>query len=142
MEERYESSGKRLFSLEDNPKIPKNKRKTILDFNTELEIKHLREKYIKLGKVKLKKLFEKEYGKYISQHHISFVIQKYNLYFDPQKAKKIRSKKEKGKGGKKIRINEVNPKDYLKKDKPFFFCLDSIILYLPYGIKRYILNYC
>jgi transposase-like protein len=120
----YEKSGKKLQSLEDLPKTPIVKRSKSLDLKTELEIKHLREKYIKLGKVKHKMLFEKEYGRYISQHHISFVIQKYNLFLDPQKAKKIRLKKEKGKGGKKIRINEVNPKDYLKKDKPFFFCLD------------------
>jgi hypothetical protein len=139
---RYEKSGKKLQSLEDLPKTPIVKRSKSLDLKTELKIKHLREKYIRLGKAKLQKLFKKGYGKDISQHNISFVIQKYNLFLDPQKAKKIRLKKEKGKGGKKIRINEVNPKDYLKKDKPFFFCLDSIILYLPYGIKRYILNYC
>ena len=55
-------------------------------------------------------------------------------------AKRIRSKKTKGKGAKKLKISEVNPKSYLTKDKPFFFCCDSIVLYLPYGIKRYILT--
>lgn len=137
---RYESSGKKLSSLEDMPKTPKTKRGKTLDFKTEMNIKHLREKYIRMGKVKLQRLFKKEYGYFVSQSHIAYVISKYNLFYDPISAKRIRSKKIKNKGAKKIRINDINPKDYLKDDKPFFFCLDSIVLYLPYGIKRYILT--
>ncbi|MGB9883673.1 MAG: integrase core domain-containing protein, partial [Microgenomates group bacterium] len=137
---RFEKSGRRLVSLEDESRSPKTKRKTILDFNTELNIKHLRERYIRLGKVKLQKLFEKEYGYFVSQNHIAYVIQKYNLYYDKVKARKIRSKKIKGKGAKKIKINEVNPNNYLSFEKPFFFTTDTIVLYLPYGIKRYILT--
>jgi transposase InsO family protein/transposase-like protein len=137
---RYEKSGRKLSSLEDLPKTPRRKRSKILDFKTELDIKHLREKYIRIGKVKLQRLFKKQYGYYVSQSHIAYVISKYNLYYDPEKAKRIRSKKNKSQGAKKIRINEVNPKDYLTEEKPFFFCLDSIVLYLPYGIKRYILT--
>jgi len=137
---RYERSGKRLSSLENISKAPKTKRETVLDFKTELDIKHIREKYIRLGKVKIQKLFKDEYGYFVSQNHISYVIQKHNLYFDPVTAKRIRSKKIKGRGNKKIRINEVNPHDYLSPDKPFFFCCDTIVLYLPYGIKRYILT--
>ncbi len=138
---RFENSGKKLSSLEDLPKTPKTKRKVNLDFKVELDIKHLREKYIRLGKVKLQKLFKKQYGYYVSQSHISYVIQKYNLYFDPLKAKRIRSKKVKNMGGKKrIKINEVNPRNYIFPQKPFFFCCDTIVLYLPYGIKRYVLT--
>jgi len=137
---RFEKSGRKLSSLEDIPKTPITKRTKTLDFKTELNIKHLREKYIRLGKVKLQKLFKTEYNQYISQSHIAYVIKKYNLYHNPVKTKNIRSKKDKLRGARKIRINETNPKDYLTKDKPFFFCLDSIVLYLPYGIKRYILT--
>jgi len=137
---RYESSGKKLSSLENLPKIPITKRKRILDFSTEIKIKHLREKYIRLGKVKLQKIFKRKYGEYISQSHISYVIQEYNLYYDPVKVARIRTKKIKGRGAKKVRINKINPKDYLSNEKPFFFCLDTIVLYLPYGIKRYILT--
>lgn len=137
---RFERSGKRLFSLENLPKAPKSRRTINLDFKTELNIKHLRIKYIRLGKVKLQKLFLKHYGYFVSQNHISYVISKYNLYYDPVKAKNIRSKKVKDKGAKKIKINEINPKDYLTSSKPFFFACDTIVLYLPYGIKRYILT--
>ena len=138
--DRYEKSDKRLSSLEDISKAPKTKRSINLDFKTELNIKHIREKYIRLGKVKLQRLFKDEYGYFVSQNHISYVIKKYNLYYDRVKAKRIRSKKIKGRGGKKIRINEINPKDYISINKPFFFCFDTIVLYLPYGIKRYILT--
>jgi len=137
---RYESSGKKLSSLENITRAPILRRKTSLDFKTETDIKHLREKYIRTGKVKLQKLFKEEYGYFVSQNHISQVIKKHNLYFDPVSASRIRSKKIKGMGHKKIRINEVNPNDYLTKEKPFFFCCDTIVLYLPYGIKRYILT--
>ena len=137
---RYEESGKRLSSLENLSKAPKTKRYINLNFKTELDIKHIRKKYIRLGKVKLQKLFKDEHGYFVSQNHISYVISKHNLYFDPVTAKRIRSKKIKGRGNKKIRINEVNLNDYLSSKKPFFFTTDTIVLYLPYGIKRYILT--
>ena len=137
---RYENSGKQLSSLEDMSKAPNTKRQSLLSYESELNVKHLRQKYIRLGKVKLQKLFKTEYGQYVSQSHIASVIQKYNLYYDPNTAKRIRSKKIKGKGAKKIRINEINPNYYLTEQKPFFFTTDTIVLYLPYGIKRYILT--
>jgi|GEM_PF-5546866 len=39
---RFESSGKRLFSLENLSKAPKSRREINLDFKTELDIKHIR----------------------------------------------------------------------------------------------------
>ncbi len=98
---RYKQSDKKLSSFENYIKISLTKRKTTLDFNTELKIKHLREKYIRLGKIKLQRLFKKEYGEYVSQSHIAYVIKKYNLFYDPVLAKKIRSKKNKLRGTKK-----------------------------------------
>jgi transposase InsO family protein len=68
------------------------------------------------------------------------VIEKYNLYYDAKKAGRIRTKKNKNRGKKKLKIHEVNPRDYLSKKKPFFFCCDTIVLYLPGGLKRYVLT--
>ena len=90
---RFEESKRKLSSLANLPKTPKTKRRRVLDFKIELNIKHLREKYIRLGKVKLQRLFKRKYGHYVSQSHIAYVIQKYNLFYDPFKAKRIRSKK-------------------------------------------------
>jgi len=73
----YEESGKRLSSLEDGLKAPMTRRKTTLDFNTELKIKHLREKYIRLGKAKPQKLFKKQYGEYQEE------FMEVDEYFEP-----------------------------------------------------------
>ena len=105
-----------------------------------MNIKYLREKNIRLGKKKLQILYKNIHKTYMSQNHIQHVIEKYRLYFDTVLADRIRNKKDKHRGRRKIRINEIDPKDYLSRDKPLFFCCDTIVLYLPYGIKRYILT--
>ena len=137
---RFEESGREVKSLEDLSRSPRRKRKKKLDFKTEIRIKRLRERYIRLGKVKLQKLFEREYGYYVSQNHISYVIKKYNLYYDPLKVKRIRTKRVKNKKRKKVKITEVDIRECVKEDKPFFFCIDTIVMYLPFGIKRYIIT--
>lgn len=136
---RYEGGGKKLTSLEDESKTPHTRRSVVLSYAEEMQIKHLREKRIRLGKKKLQILYKKQYKQYMSQHHIQYVIEKYRLYYDPIAAKRIRTKKNR-QGVKKIRINQVNPKDYLTNDKPFFFATDTIVLYLPGGMKRYIIT--
>src|SRR3990172_11396173 len=57
---RYRKSGKQLSSLVNVSTVPETKKKTILHFKTELDVKHLREKYITLLKIKLQKLFKSE----------------------------------------------------------------------------------
>ena len=135
---RYEKSGKKLSSLEDVSRAPHTRRAVNLSFKEEMNIKKLRQEHIRLGKTKLQILYRRKYEGYMSQHHIQYVIEKHNLYYDPVVAKRVRTKK-KHWGAKKIRINEVNPRDYLTDDKPFFFATDTIVLYLP-GAKRYILT--
>jgi transposase-like protein len=44
---RYEISGRKLSSLENLSRSPKTKRQSCLDFKTELDIKHIRKKYIR-----------------------------------------------------------------------------------------------
>jgi putative transposase len=136
---RYEQSGKRLSSLENESKAPHTRRSVVLSYEEELQIKQLRKERIRLGKKKLQILYKKQYKTYISQHHIQYVIEKYRLYYDPVAAQRIRTKKNRH-GARKIRINQVNPKDYLTEEKPFFFATDTIVLYLPGGMKRYIVT--
>jgi len=137
---RYKKSGKLLSSLEDVSKAPLTRRKVQLTFTEEMNIKRLREKYIRLSKTKLQILYRKKHHVFMSQHHIQHVIEKHNLYYDPIATKRRSLKRIKGRGAKKIRINEVNPHDYISPQKPFFFCTDTIVLYLPYGLKRYVLT--
>ncbi|GEM_PF-6426261 len=76
MEDKMGGSGKKIESLKDKSRRPKRVRESELTWEKEIRIKRLREKYIRIGKVKLQKLYKKEYGGYISQHHISYVIKK------------------------------------------------------------------
>jgi transposase-like protein len=137
--QRYEQSGQEVSSLEDQARTPQHKRTTSLTWDEEMKIKHLRTTYIRLGKKKLQILYQKQYGAYMSCHHIQYVIEKHNLYYDPNQAQRVRTKK-KSWGAKKVRVHEVNPHDYLTQEKPFYFATDTIVLYLPYSIKRYIVT--
>ena len=126
-----------LTSLGNQSKAPKTKRKGILTLGQENNIKKLRKRKrnIRLGKVKLAILYEQKFKEKISSWQIQKVIEKHGLYFDPVKAKKIRTKKRRSWGKKKIRIHEVNPQDYLTKAKPFFFCLDCIKDYIHFNYR-------
>jgi transposase InsO family protein len=132
-------SPENLSSLENQPKAPKTKRKGKLTFAQEMALKKFRERYIRQGKAKLAIMYEKEFGEKVSSWQFQRAIQRYRLYFDKEKIERVRTKKKRNQAFKKIRINEVNPSDYVSLEKPFFFCADMIVLYLPYG-KRYILT--
>jgi hypothetical protein len=82
-------------------------------------------------------MYQKEFGGKVSSWQFQKVIGKYQLYYDSIKAGKVRTKRKRNQLCPKIRINQVNPQDYISKEKPFFFCVDGITLYLPFG-KRYI----
>lgn len=128
-----------LSSLSNQSQAPKTKREGKLSFKQERDLKSFREKYIRQGKIKLAIMYEKEFGEKISSWQFQKVIQKYQVYYDRIKAESLRTKKKQNQLKKKLRINEVKPQDYVNRDKPFFFCTDTIILYLPWG-KRYILT--
>jgi len=128
-----------LSSLENRSKAPFHKRKGMFSLAKEIELKAYRQKYIKQGKMKLSRMWRNEHGEEISSWQFQKVIEKYKLYFDKEKTRKLKMKKDKNRGAKKIRINTINPRDCVSKDKPFFFCCDSIVLYLPWG-KRYIIT--
>lgn len=100
---------KNLLSLENQSKAPKRRREGKLSFKEEIELKRFRERHLRIGKVKLSLMYEREYGKRYSPWQFQKVIHKYNLYYDRVKAEKIRSKRDKRRGAKKIRINEINP---------------------------------
>jgi transposase InsO family protein len=126
-----------LSSLLNHSKAPLNRRRGCLSFEEELKLKKFREKYIRQSKVKLSIMYQKEFGKKISSWQFQKVISKYQLYYDKIKAERIRTKRKKNQLFPKVRITDVNPQDYISKEKPLFFCVDGITLYLPFG-KRYI----
>jgi len=131
---------KELKSLEEKSKAPKTKRQGLLTLKEKEVLKRYREKYIRIGKMKLSVMYKNEHNVKYSPHQFQKIIEKYNLYFDKAKKDKIRTKRDKGRGRVKIRVHQVNPKGIVSTKKPYFFCVDSIVLCLPWGIKRYILT--
>jgi transposase InsO family protein len=91
----------------------------------------LRKKHIKYSKIKLSKIYEREYQEIISSWKIQKVIEKYRLYHKPVKVAKITRKRLNG--IKKKRITELK-----KKPKSgFLICLDAVEIRWK-SVKRYI----
>lgn len=124
-----------LKSLEEHSRAPKTKRDWMVTKKEEDNIKSLREKNMELGKRKLRRIYFREYGIWISTWKIERVIRKHKLYPDPVKHDKLVEKKLKSKP--KIRIHEV--KDQIKQIKEFGFLwhIDAIIIWW-YGQRRII----
>ena len=97
----------------------------------EMRIVKLRKKYLQYGKIKLAKIYQREYQETISSWKIQKVIEKYQLYHQPAKIAKITKK----------RLNAIKKKRITElKKKPkagFLLCLDTIVIYWN-GVKRYI----
>ena len=122
-----------LRSLEDLPKAPKNARQKEITGQEEDRIVLLRKAHIRWGKMKQQRLYLNTYGEKISSWKIQYTIQKYKLYYHPQKNAKLQQKRKRNQT--KKRITEL-------KKKPFtgyLIALDVIVVYWN-GLKRYILT--
>ena len=124
-----------LQSLEEHSRAPKRKRDWMVTQKEEDNIKSLRGKNMELGKRKLRKIYFREHGVWVSTWKIERVIRKHNLYPDLKKHDKIIEKRRKSET--KIRISEV--KDQIKQIKEFGFLwhIDAIIIWW-YGQRRII----
>ncbi len=120
-----------LKSLESYSKAPKQTRQREISFKQEQRIIKLRKDNISWGKMKLKVLYAKEYGEEVSSWKIQKVIEKYELYPNPIKAEKIRTKKKKAK--KKPWIGLLLKEPLLGHLIHF----DTIVIYWN-SLKRYI----
>ena len=78
----FYASRQKVESLADRSKRPKAFRKWEVTPTQEERIKILRQKHLKYGKRKLKRLYEDEYSEEISTWKIERVIRAYNLYPD------------------------------------------------------------
>ena len=123
-----------LYKLEDQSKAPKRVRQREITPIEEMRIVQLRTRYIRYGKMKLKKIYEREYNEAISSWKIQKVIEKRHLYYNPLKTFKISQKRKKS--IKKKRITELRLPFY-KKKPGYIICIDTIVIYWN-SIKRYI----
>jgi len=120
-----------LFTLEDKSRAPINVRQPEITSEQKLRVIQLRKKYIRYSKIKLAKIYLREYGEPISSWKIQRVIQQYNLYYNPRKTAKITRKRLSA--VKKKRITELKK----KPKNGFLICLDAIELRCN-NLKRYI----
>ena len=123
----------RLESLEEKSRRPKRTRLWEVSRIEEFRVLSLRRAHIRYGKMKLRILYEREYGEPISSWRIQRVIEKHRLYYKPSKTIAMREKRKHNQA--KKRITE------LKKEvrAGFLVALDTIVRYWM-GQKRYVLT--
>lgn len=120
-----------LYTLEDRSKEPINKRQREITSEQEMRIVRLRKRYIRYSKIKLAKIYLREYEEPISSWKIQKVIEKHKLYYNPKKTARVTRK----------RLNAVKKKRIAElKKKPkngFLLCLDTVEIRWN-NAKRYI----
>ncbi|OGG26070.1 hypothetical protein A2960_05960 [Candidatus Gottesmanbacteria bacterium RIFCSPLOWO2_01_FULL_39_12b] len=122
-----------LKGLDDYSKRPISTRSWEITSRQEARIRNLRKKYIRIGKMKLAKYYQLEYGDVISSWKIQRVIEKYQLYYHPlNTAKKRRNY---AKGQIKKRISQAPVSTTLAS----LFHVDTIVFYWN-NTYRYILT--
>jgi len=122
-----------LYTLEDQSREPLNKRQREITSEQEMRVVQLRKKHICYSKIKLAKIYLREYGEPISSWKIQKVIEKYKIYPNPRKTARITKKRLRG--IKKKRITELRK----KPKNGFLVCLDTIEIRWN-DIKRYIIT--
>jgi transposase InsO family protein len=120
-----------LRSLEDRSKAPKKKRQRTLTGTEEMRIVALRKQFLRYGKEKLALRYRELYGEKMSAWHVQKTIEKYRLYYHPQKNARTQAKRRKAQ--KKKRITELKT----KARTGFLLCLDTMVRY-SWGCKRYV----
>jgi len=123
----------KVKKLEDVSTRPKSTRKWEVTAHEECRIMKLRKKKMHYGKMKIKKLYQREYGEEISSWKVEKVIQKHDLYPDKIKAEKQRNKLKNT--AKKNRIQKLD----ILEEHWFLLHLDTIVIYWG-NLKRYILT--
>jgi len=130
---RFEQSQENVKFLKTKSRAPKRTRNWEVTSKEQRRVVALRKKYMRLGKMKLKTIYEKRYKGKVSAHKIQRIINRYNLYSDP--VKKEKEDKRRKRSRQKKRIQQLT-----KQTKVWFLLkLDTIVIYQD-GLKRYILT--
>jgi len=125
--------GQNISGLEDKDKAPRNTRQREITPLQEQRIISLRKQYIRENKFNIAIYYQREHQEKISSWKVQKVIEKYNLYYHPQKAAQTRRKKQRA--VKKKRITELKR----KKRSGFLIQVDTIVIWWN-GTKRYIIT--
>lgn len=120
-----------LTTLEDQSKAPKRRRSWTVTRKEEVNVIALRKKHLKWGKEKLKREYLKVYGQTITTNKIQKVINKHNLYPEPEEQQRRIKRARK-------RRNKTYIHQFEKQKKlGFLWHTDAIILWW-YGVRRVI----
>src|SRR4030042_2630295 len=120
-----------LVSLEDHSRAPRRRRTWTVTCQQEKRIIHLRNQHLKWGKEKLKHLFLQTYREDISTNKIQKVINKHQLYPEPEThQRKVRCWR---KRKPKVYIHTFNK----QRELGFLWHTDTIIIWW-YGVRRVI----
>ena len=123
--------GVNLRTLESKSCAPMHVRQKEITSEEEGRVILLRQAHMRWGKMKLKRLYENTYKTSISSWKVQYTVQKYRLYFHPQKNAQTQAKRRRS--HEKKRITEL-------KRKPFpghLAALDTMVLWIG-NQKRYV----
>ena len=124
----------RLETLEEVSRTPQKTRERDITPGEKRRIIILRKKYLRWGKMKLQKLYQKEYGVYISSWKIQKVIEENTLYFDKAKQKKQRKKRKQAQIPPRKRITTFVKEQTVHH----LWHVDTVLLTLSTGGYRYL----
>lgn len=123
-----------LRTLESNSTAPFNRRKKMITPLEEQRVIKIRKAHPYWGKMKLAKIYKKEYGEEISSWKIQYTIKSFNLYPHPKRNSVIQVKRKRA--IKKKRITEMG----IKLPKLGFLLHFDTIEIRYHGMKRYIIT--
>jgi len=123
-----------LRTLESNSTAPINRRKRMITYTEEQRIIKIRKEHMHWGKMKLVKIYEKEYGEEISSWKIQYTVKNFRLYPNLKKNARIQVKRKRAL--KKKRITEMG-----RKIPKLGFLLHFDTIEIRYnGLRRYIIT--
>ncbi len=123
----------RLETLEEKSRRPGKLRSWEVSRIEEFRILHLRRTHLRWGKMKIARLYHDEFQETVSSWKVQRVIEKHHVYYHPSKTLKLRKKRMRDQG--KKRITELRKETHTG----FLVALDTIVRYWM-GQKRYILT--
>lgn len=126
---------KNLYTLEEHSRIPLHVRAWMITPKEERQVKDLRKENMKLGKKKLKVLYQQRYHESISTWKIEKVVRFHNLYLEKTRHRYLVEKRAKNKA--KVRIHSI--KDTISDIKRFgvLWHIDSVVIWW-YGVRKVI----
>ena len=127
---------KNLLTLEEQSRAPMKTRSRDISPLNRRQIRELRKKHLRWGKMKLQKRYKQIYGEYLSSWKFQIVIEEEHLYFDKAKSIKHKRKKKQAQANPKKRITA-----FVKEHKiHHLWHVDTVVLTQSAGGYRYLLT--